>query len=88
MYTPKLGSAAGDGLVVRFVLWVDGHHRAITSNGPPDMMDSQSLDLRPFLRTRKTVVRLQWKVLNEQTRPQNSGARIIRTAYGTSEVLA
>lgn len=88
MYTLKLGTAVGDGRVTQFTLSVNGHYYAISNNEPSNMMASDLLDLRPYLTSGKNVVRVQWKVLNEQSKGGASGAQISRTADGQSEVLA
>jgi hypothetical protein len=87
-YSLKLGTAVGDGRVTQFTLSVNGHYYAITNNEPSNMMESQTLDLRPYLTPGKNEVRVQWKVLNEQSGNSSYGAQITRTADGKTEVLA
>lgn len=88
VYSLKLGTAVGDCRVTQFTLSVNGHYYAITNNELSNMMESQMLDLRPYLTLGKNAVRVQWNVSNAQSNNSSSGAQITRTAGGRSGVLA
>ncbi|MFC4455590.1 hypothetical protein [Deinococcus sonorensis] len=87
-YGMQLGTAVGNGRVSQFTLSVNGHYYSITTNEPSNLTESQSIDLRPFLTPGKNDVRVQWKVLSEQSTTGSYGAQITRTTNGKAEVLA